>query len=123
MKPFLLNVERINPIFSNKKIKIMRRHPFKFFFGLSVGLILFFFLARVFVTALFLAAAMSLVFFVFRKIKNFFKYMTWEEDYKYQDDYRNEYRNLKEFKFWEFQDEPFFDHQKNDPQERIIVVH
>lgn len=87
----------------------MRRSPFRTFFGISVGLILFFFLARVLVTAFFLAAAMSLVFFVFRKIKNFFKYMTWEEREYYE---RNSYH-----KFERLDEEPLFSRK-----ERVIVI-
>lgn len=97
----------------------MRRSPFKFFFGISVGVILFFFLARVFVTALFLAAAMSLIFFVFRKIKNFFKYMPWEEErYAYQNDYRYQ----KNLPFWEREEEPLFDNRQRRFDKRIIVI-
>lgn len=90
----------------------MRRSPFRTFFGISVGLILFFFLARVLVTAFFIAAAMSLVFFVFRKIKNFFKYMTWEEREYYQ---RNSFNSFD--KFERLEDEPLFDRR-----ERVIVI-
>lgn len=113
----------INPIFSLKILKIMRRHPFKFFFGLSLGVIVLFFLARVFVLALFFAAAMSLVYFVLRKIKNFFRYMTWEDQkYAYQDNFQNEFQNLKEFHFWKHHDEPFFDNQERTSKEKIIVI-
>lgn len=90
----------------------MRRSPFRTFFGISVGLILFFFLARVLVTAFFIAVAMSLVFFVFRKIKNFFKNMAWEE---------REYYNRNSFdefdKYESLEDEPMFDRR-----ERVIVI-
>lgn len=47
--------------------------PFKFFFALSLGLILFGFLARFVIVALVMAAAFSLLFFLGRKIKNFFR--------------------------------------------------
>ena len=87
----------------------MRRSPFRTFFGISIGLILFFFLARVLVTAFLIAVVMSLIFFVFRKIKNFFKYMTWEERESLE---RNSFN-----KFDRFEDEQFFNRQ-----ERIVVV-
>ena len=90
----------------------MRRSPFRTFFGISVGLILFFFLARVLVTAFFIAVALSLVFFVFRKIKNFFKYMTWEEREYYE---RNSFDKFD--KFEKLEDEPMFDRR-----ERVIVI-
>ena len=97
----------------------MTRHPFKFFFGVSVALIVLFFLARVFVAALFMAAVLSLIFFVGRKIKNFFKYMTWEdEDYHYRRDYRFR-RNLP---YWEREEEPLFDLEDNRQKSRIIIV-
>ena len=56
--------------------------PFKFFFVFSLAVIVFFFVARVLVLALFAAAIMSVVFFAFRKMKNFFRRLQWDdEDY------------------------------------------
>ena len=96
----------------------MTRHPFKFFFGVSLGLIVLFFVARIFIAALFMAAVLSLIFFVGRKIKNFFKYMTWDdEDYNYRRDYRR--RNLP---YWEREEEPLFDLEPTRQRERIIIV-
>ncbi len=58
--------------------------PFKFFFTVSVGLILFFFLARVFLFAMMIAAVMSVLFFIAQKTKNFFRRLSWEDDsYRY----------------------------------------
>ena len=53
--------------------------PFKFFFALSLGLLLLFFMARFVVMALIIAAVLSTVFFVFRRLRYFFSGMTWEE--------------------------------------------
>ena len=53
--------------------------PFKFFFALSLGVIFFLFLARFLVFALIAAGFLSLLFFVGRKIKNFFHRLDWEE--------------------------------------------
>jgi len=103
----------------------MTRHPFKFFFGLSLGVIVFFFVARVVVFALIMAAALSLLFFVGRKIKNFFKYMTWEEEYdSYRDDYRKDFYQKRNLPYWEREEEDlsFFDRPSNLRRERIIVI-
>lgn len=66
----------------------MRPRPFRFFFAFSLGLILFFFLARFVVFALIMAAALSLVFFIGRKIKRFFQRLSWEEDRYYEPHFR-----------------------------------
>ncbi len=52
--------------------------PFKFFFALSLGVIVFLFLARLVVFALIIAALLSVLFFVGRKIKHFFYRLDWE---------------------------------------------
>ena len=103
----------------------MTRHPFKFFFGLSLGVIVFFFLARVVVFALIMAAALSLLFFVGRKIKNSFKYMTWEDEYDhYRGDYRRDFYRKRNLPYWEREEEDlsFFDRVENRQRERIIVI-
>lgn len=58
--------------------------PFRFFFGVSLAVILFFFLARFVVLALIAAAVFSVIFHVSRKIKNFFLNLEWEEDQYYR---------------------------------------
>jgi hypothetical protein len=58
--------------------------PFKFFFALSLGLILFGFLARFVLVALAMAAAFSLLFFLGRKIKNFFRELSWEQEDRFR---------------------------------------
>ena len=97
----------------------MRNSPFKFFFALSIGVIVFFFLARVFVAALVMAAVLSLVFFVFRKIKNFFKYMTWEDRY---DRYQRSYQYQRNLPYWERKEDALFDLREQRRRERIIIV-
>ena len=57
--------------------------PFKFFFAISLAFILFGFLARFIIVALVMAAAFSLVFFLGRKIKNFFRDLSWEHERRY----------------------------------------
>ena len=69
----------------------MRR--FKLFFGIAVGMILFFFLAKVVFTALIIALVMSVLFGVFSKVKRFFQ-RTYREEYEavYNVDYAEESR-------------------------------
>ena len=66
----------------------MRPRPFKFFFALSLGILAFFFLARLFFGAFLLAAAMSIVFFVGQRIKYFFRNLRWEQYDRSAEDYR-----------------------------------
>jgi len=70
--------------------------PFKFFFAISLGLILFSFLARFVIVAFLLAAAFSLVFFVGRIIKNFFQDLSWENE----DRFRNRFRRRAQLPVW-----------------------
>lgn len=58
----------------------MRPRPFKFFFGLAIGAMLLFFVARVFIAALIFAAIASTAFFIFRSIGNFFRNLDWRND-------------------------------------------
>jgi len=48
--------------------------PFKLFFGLSVGIILFLFVARVAIMAFIIAGIMSIVYALYRRIKDFVTY-------------------------------------------------
>lgn len=59
----------------------MRPKPFKFFFALSLSLVVFFFLARFIFVAFLLATALSVVFFIGQKIKKFFRNLMWEPAY------------------------------------------
>lgn len=52
--------------------------PFRFFFVVSLGIVLVFFLAKFVIAALLMAAVLSLLFFFGRKIKQFFQRMSWE---------------------------------------------
>ena len=72
--------------------------PFRFFFGVSLAVILFFFFARLVLWALIAAAVMSVVFHVSRKVKNFFRNLRWEDDdYYHQDKLRNQYEMSPRF--------------------------
>lgn len=65
--------------------------PFRFFFGVSLALILFFFLARFVIWAMIAAAIMSIVFHLSRKVMNFFRNLSWEENDHYRGAFRNQY--------------------------------
>ncbi len=55
--------------------------PFKIFFGLSLAIMLFFFVAKFFVFAFIAASIMSIVFAVFRRLKDFITYDRFGERY------------------------------------------
>lgn len=73
--------------------------PFRFFFGLSLGIIFFVFLARFVLLALVMAAILSVAFHFGRKIKRFFQRLRWEEE---EDSYffRRPYRQSVEKPIW-----------------------
>ena len=74
--------------------------PFKFFFALSLGVMFFFFIARFVVAAFVIAAVMSVVFFIGRKIGNFLRTLAWNGHYKREWEYaKNQYRS-SELPFW-----------------------
>ena len=55
--------------------------PFKMFFGISVGLIIFFFMARVAIFAFIIAGIMSIVYAIYRRMKDFITYDRYGEYY------------------------------------------
>ena len=48
--------------------------PFRFFFGLSIALILFFFVAKILVYAFIIAAVLSIGYAIIRRIRDFITY-------------------------------------------------
>lgn len=81
--------------------------PFRFFFAVSLGVIIFFFLARVVVLALLLAAGLSVLFYAGRKIKCFFQRLDWDEGYDDYDHYAYQSHQLpswNELSWIEFQE-------------------
>ena len=92
--------------------------PFKFFFAISVGLILFFFLARVLFIALLFAGVMSLIFYAVRGIKNFFRRLDWE-DYEYDYAPRGNSNYSDRLPGWKFKDELLVD-DWDRPRERFF---
>jgi len=95
--------------------------PFKFFFALSIGIMLFLFFAKVVLMALVAAAFMTIVFGIFRKAKHFFKDLLWE-DYEEQDQW-NRYgeRILPAMKEDFFSDRPNTSKVYLSHHRRIIV--
>ena len=77
----------------------MRPRPFKFFFALSLGVILFVFFARFVIMAFFFAAILSVTFYVGRRIKNFFRRLSWEDEYDYGYEYGN-YKKQEALPIW-----------------------
>ena len=55
--------------------------PFKMFFGLSLAIMLFFVVAKFFVFAFIAAAVMSIIYAVFRRLKDFITYDRFGEYY------------------------------------------
>ena len=77
------------------------RRPFKFFFGVALGLIVFFFVAKVFIAAFIAAAIMSIIYFVFQKVRNAFAYE--QPAYEY-----DEYVSNREFMYRPNRGEPLY---------------
>ena len=103
----------------------MRPRPFKYFFGVAIAVMLFFFVARVFFAALIFAAVASTIYYIFRGIGNFFRRMNWQDE---EYDFRREYAMDREGMNWrENEAEPLFEtsnhsFQNFNRQERIIRV-
>ena len=55
--------------------------PFKMFFGLAIGIMLFLFLARIVFIAFIAAAVMSIVYAIYRRLKDFITYDRFGEYY------------------------------------------
>ena len=77
--------------------------PFKMFFGFALAIMLFFFVAKFFVFAFIAAAIMSIIYAVFRRVKNFITYD------RYGDYYIRGYETNTDFSnFRKSQAEPLF---------------
>ena len=98
----------------------MRPQPFKYFFGVAIAVMLFFFLARVFFAAFIFAAIASTVYFIFRSIGNFFKRMSWQDE---EYDFRREYAMNKNHTDWRNNEaEPLFDTRNHNFQNTDFLV-
>jgi hypothetical protein len=78
--------------------------PFKFFFALSLGVILFLFFARFAIMAFIAAAFLSFGYFLVNKVKNFFKRMDWDDDR----DAIHPYYRQRALAAWQEREEPLF---------------
>ena len=93
--------------------------PFRFFFLVSIGVIVFFAVAKVVLFALFIAAIMSLIFFGVRTIMNFFSGLRWEHNRGYNDNYLKD----RDFDFRKgFSEFNFDTPRKSWENERIIQI-
>lgn len=63
--------------------------PFRMFFGLAIGIILFLFVARILFFAFIVAAVMSIAYAIFRRIRDFITYDRFGEHYI--PEYRNQH--------------------------------
>jgi len=77
--------------------------PFKFFFGFTIAVMLFFVVAKFFVAAFIIAAVMSFVFAIFRRLKDFISYDRYGEPYWKRYEHQPRYFNR-----WEESTEPLF---------------
>lgn len=55
--------------------------PFKMFFGISIAVILFMFIARIAIVAFIVAGIMSIVYAIYRRMKDFITYDRFGEPY------------------------------------------
>ena len=87
--------------------------PFKFFFAVSLGIIVFLFLAKFLIMAMIIAGALSLLFYAFRKLRQFLFRLDWDHE-----EYENEYEFPAGQKFprWKRNGEELFDYRYNRKQ-------
>lgn len=88
--------------------------PFKLFFGLAIGIILFLFVARVLIFAFVVAAVMSIIYAAYRRIKDFITYDRYGEYYIPEYQYQPRLNNS-----WNRQSEPLFFDER--PQHRAPI--
>lgn len=95
--------------------------PFKFFFAVALGLMAFFFLARVVLAAFLIAGVMSIGYFLFRKVVDFFRYLSWGGYDSRYDDYRDEDRRYEHsLPGWKFEHDLLVD-DWDHPRERVFA--
>lgn len=72
--------------------------PFRMFFGLAIGIILFLFLARVLLFAFIIAAVMSIIYAIFRRLKDFITYDRYGNHYipEYERTSRGNFERINE---------------------------
>ncbi len=77
--------------------------PFKMFFGLSIAFMLFFFVAKIAIVAFIAAAIMSVIYAIFRRLKDFVTYDSYGEPYMKRRDFDSKLSTN-----WNQQIEPLF---------------
>ena len=94
--------------------------PFKFFFLTALAFIILFSLAKIAIIALVFAAIMSVGFFIFRSMINFFSNLSWEQknQYEYKRNDYDEFLNLSEHPLLKRNETGAHQMEK----ERIIVI-
>lgn len=86
--------------------------PFKFFFALSLGLFVFFFVARFVIPALVLAAILSGILFLVQRARYFFSGLGWNQYHPY---HRSEYRSYPGLMNEHRSDDiPFFEFEREE---------
>ena len=83
--------------------------PFKVFFGIAIAILLFFFVVRIAIMAFVIAAIMSIVYAVFRRIKDYISYD------RYGDPYIPEYRYARMSSPMRNKVEPLFHNEPSRP--------
>ncbi len=95
--------------------------PFKFFFVLSLGVLLLFFIGRFVLMALIAAAVLSLGFFIFQKARYFFTRLSWRLPYRMDEhDYPSLLTESRS------DDVPFFDFDSSAAEQndwKVIKIH
>ncbi len=86
--------------------------PFQFFFALSLGIILFFFVARFVIVALVLAAVLSGVFFLIQRARYFFSGLGWNQYHPYHRAGHRSYPGL--LKEGRSEEVPFFEFDREE---------
>ncbi len=94
--------------------------PFQFFFLVSIGLILFFAIAKMILIAMFFAAIMSIIFFGLKTIAAFFRNLSWNNS---KSNYQTNRLETEQFSF----NRDFSDHFYNQSiapweKEQIIKI-
>ena len=90
--------------------------PFKLFFGIAVGVILFLFVARVAIMAFIIAGIMSIVYAIYRRLKDFITYD------RYGEYYIPEYRTARPQYRLEHGVEPLFQETFTRPRRTVNNV-
>ena len=99
--------------------------PFKFFFTVAIGIMILSFIARLVIPALFIAAFLSVIYFIGRKFGTFLRNLTWSEarHSRYAPNY-NRYERPRSLNSWneEFSFNTSRNYQMSDADYRTIKI-